>query len=362
MRQWATRPEGIAGAMAIGLLLLLGQAAAQTNADATGTSPSEPLPLGLVTDARSATLGGRLACNVRADIHMAAYNPAALDSTLDGMVALEHMDYFAGMSLTTLNHVVQTRGKLTWQWGARFASFGTFDGTDATGMATGTFRGGEYFLQTGVGYALRPHWTLGGQVFAGMRNLDRDNAAVAGLDCAVMGRWPDQGWSVGLAWTGIGYQWGWTPAEGLTPSNLQVGVSKAFLRAPFRLYATGSYLQRGDLAPPGTYDDQVDPLTGEVVENTTFRAGDQVMRHVGLGAEIVLSPQLHISLGFDYRRRKEMEAAGRVGTNGLAIGVHYKARRFELGIGRNTYHFAGSSTHLNLLFPLFSRAAAQVPN
>lgn len=346
----------------MGLLILGGAAWAQGSGDDARVAPSEPMPLGLVTDARSATLGGRLACNTRADIHMAAYNPAALDSTLDGKVALEHMDYFAGMSLTTLNHVLRTRRKLTWQWGARFASFGTFDGTDATGMPTGTFRGGEYFLQSGVGYAIRPHWTLGGQVFLGMRNLDRDNAAVAGLDCAVMGRWPDQGWAVGVAWTGIGYQWGWTPVAGAVPSNLQVGVSKAFQRAPFRLYATGSYLQRGDLAPPGTYDDQVDPLTGEVVENTTFRWGDQIMRHIGLGAEIVLSPQLEVSLGFDYRRRKEMEAAGRMGTNGLAIGVHYNARRFQLGIGRNTYHFAGSSTHLNVNFPLFSRAVDQPSN
>ena len=85
------------------------------------------------------------------------------------------------------------------------------------------------------------------------------------------------------------------------------------------------------------------------------------MRHIGLGAEIVLSPQLAVSLGFDYRRRKEMLAAGRVGTNGLAIGVQYNARRFQLGIGRNTYHFAGSSTHLNVHFPLFQRTVDRLP-
>lgn len=321
------------------------------------TSPSEPLPLGLVTDARSAALGGRLAAVTEGDLHVATYNPAALDSTLDGRVALEHMDYFAGMSLTSLNHVLRTRGRLTWQWGARFASFGAMEGTDATGASTGTFRGGEYFLQSGWGYALRPHWTLGAQVFMGMRNLDRENAAVLGTDLAVMGRWPDRGWAVGLAWSALGHQWGWTQPTGLLPSNLQVGVTKSFARAPFRLFATGSYLQRWDLAPPGTYDDTVDPLTGEVIENRTFRLGDQIMRHVGLGAEIVLSPQLQVQLGFDYRRRKEMQAAGRLGTNGLAIGVQYNARRLSVGLARNSYHFAGSSTHLNVAFPLFSRPA-----
>ena len=66
------------------------------------------------------------------------------------------------------------------------------------------------------------------------------------------------------------------------------------------------------------------------------------------GVEISLGSGLGAQIGYDYRRRVEMVAAGRRGTNGLSIGVTMKLGDFDIGIARNTYHFAGSSTHLSI--------------
>ncbi len=67
-------------------------------------------------------------------------------------------------------------------------------------------------------------------------------------------------------------------------------------------------------------------------------------------AAIRLGPALTLMTGFDYRRRKEMQAAGRLGTNGLALGLDFSVQRFRFRITRNTYHFAGSSTHFGIAF------------
>ena len=57
-------------------------------------------------------------------------------------------------------------------------------------------------------------------------------------------------------------------------------------------------------------------------------------------------------MGYDHRRRLEMEAAGRKGTNGFSLGMAMKIGDVDFGLARNTYHFAGSSTHLSILFTL----------
>jgi hypothetical protein len=77
-----------------------------------------------------------------------------------------------------------------------------------------------------------------------------------------------------------------------------------------------------------------------------------LMRHVGLGTELLLSDALAIQVGFDYRRRAELNANGRTGTNGFSIGTSFAVKQFQLRLSRNTYHFAGSSTHLALNIPL----------
>jgi hypothetical protein len=43
---------------------------------------------------------------------------------------------------------------------------------------------------------------------------------------------------------------------------------------------------------------------------------------------------------------------GRKGTNGFSMGVNLRIRETDIGLARNTYHFAGSSTHLSIAIAL----------
>ena len=131
------------------------------------------------------------------------------------------------------------------------------------------------------------------------------------------------------------------------PLNIQLGITKGFENAPFKLYIQAEHLEEWALAPEGTYDDDTDPLTGEIIPNSKWELGDQFARHLRAGVEIGLGSGISTQFGYDYRRRVEMVAAGRKGTNGLSIGLTMKLGDFDLGIARNTYHFAGSSTHLS---------------
>ena len=308
------------------------------------------MPLDLAIDARSSALSGKIAANMEPDGGAAAYNPALVDSSSIGVVNVSYLNYFASIQIAAVDAVVKNKGKHTIHMGARFSSFGKFEGYDSSGWPTGDFSGGDYFLQSGITWKLDSVWTAGVTGWGGFRNLERENAGVIGFDAGVMGVWPDKIFAAGMLISGMGRQFAGTGSQpvGWMPINIQLGITKGFENAPFQLYLQAEHLEEWSLAPEGTYEDDIDPLTGETIPNPTWEFGDQFGRHLRAGVEISLGSGLGAQIGYDYRRRVEMVAAGRKGTNGLSIGLKMKLGDFDLGIARNTYHFAGSSTHLSI--------------
>jgi hypothetical protein len=177
-----------------------------------------------------------------------------------------------------------------------------------------------------------------------------ENAGVVGLDAAVMKRWDEKHLAVGLLASSLGRQFAGTGSQpvGWMPWNLQVGVTKGFNHAPFQLFLNLQHLENWSLAPEGTFDDTVDPLTGEIIPNSTWVFGNQLVRHINLGVEINLGSNFNVQVGYDHRRRKEMIAAGMQGTNGFSVGLGMTFKDLNVRLARNTYHFAGSSTHLSI--------------
>ncbi|PCJ82304.1 MAG: hypothetical protein COA49_02050 [Bacteroidetes bacterium] len=312
------------------------------------------IPLDLAIDARSAALGGKLASSLSPNEQAATYNPALVDSASIGQVYVSYLNYYAGIKVGSVDAVINNKGKRTVHAGARFSSFGKFDGYDPSGVSTGDFSGGDYFLQAGVSWKLDSVWSAGITGWSGFRNLARENAGVIGVDVGIMGRWDERYLAVGVLISGLGQQFAGTGSQpvGSMPINVQAGFTKGFDNAPFTFFLQMEHLEKWGLAPAGTYDDGLDPLTGEVIPNQKWEFGDQLSRHLRGGVEVNLGSGLMAQMGYDHRRRLEMEATGRRGTNGFSIGLAMKIGDVDLGLARNTYHFAGSSTHLSIVFSL----------
>lgn len=318
------------------------------------TSVTSPLAFDLAMDARSSGLGGKIAGEFVNDGYMLAYNPAMADSTMKGRVYVSYLNYFAGIQGGAVSAVIANKGKLTLHSGYRFTSFGTFEGFDASGVPTSDFSGGDYFLQSGITYRADSNFVLGATLWGGFRNLALENSGCLGLDISAIKSWPNRHMSLGLLTSGLGRQFAGTGSQpvGWMPANIQLGFTKGFDHAPFRLFTQLNHLEDWTLTPEGTHDDYVDPLTGEVIENTTWVRLDEFVRHLVVGVELKFGENFSTQIGYDHRRRAEMIAAGRQGTNGLAIGVGMRFKDFDFNLARNTYHFSGSSTHLSISFNL----------
>ena len=306
----------------------------------------------ITTDARGAGLGSSVLADLQDDVHGAAYNPNLIDSTKLGVVAFDYVDYFTGIGLASVNYQLKPKGAWRRQVGVRFMNLGEFAGFDAAGNATSNFNGGDNMAYFGASKNLDSTWRIGIQTFIGTRSLNREVAAWTGLECFINGQWPQRNTAFAMAVTGWGKQWGWKGSQpsGWLPWNMQIALTKGFENAPFRVFLKGQHLERWDLAPPGTYDDAIDPISGEVIQNSTFKLGDQLMRHMTIGTSIELGDNMTIWTGFDYRRRTELMATERLSANGLSFGSHFELGQFELRISRSRYHFAGASTQLGIQF------------
>jgi hypothetical protein len=318
------------------------------------TSVSVSMPLDLAIDARSAGLGGKVVADLKYDGHASTYNPSLVDSSALGIITTSYLNYYAAIQIGAIDAVIKHEGKHTIHAGARFASFGKFAGYDISGGPTGDFSGGDYVVQSGIKWNLDSVWSIGITGWGGFRNLARENAGVLGIDAAVMGRWPNRHFAAGILLSSLGRQFSGTGSQptGAMPFNLQIGFTKGFDNAPFQLYLKAQNLEKWELASEEVYADGIDPLTGEIIQNTTWEFGDQFVRHLCAGVEINLGSGLAAQIGYDHRRRIEMVSMGRKGTNGFSLGVNWRIGKTDIGLARNTYHFAGSSTHLSIAIAL----------
>jgi hypothetical protein len=72
------------------------------------------------------------------------------------------------------------------------------------------------------------------------------------------------------------------------------------------------------------------------------------MRHVTLGTEFIITPNIFLRVGYNYRRRQELKIAEKPGTAGFSFGFECKVNRFQIGYGRAIYHLAGPSNHFTV--------------
>lgn len=314
-------------------------------------------------DPRNAAIGGLDVAPLSGDGWTVAVNPTALDSTVERQLYTSYLDYFAGIRGGAVTLPLQHRGRLSTHAGIRFMNYGRFDETTASGDLVGRFSGGDYAVQGGATWSLDSLWTVGVTGYTGLRNLEKFNAGVLGMDVGVVRRSPDGLRALGLLVSNLGFQTDFSGImpDGRLPHNLQVGWTQSFPDAPFTFHLRFQRLETWDLAPDGTYDDTLDPLTGEIIPNGTWVWGDQFFRHLCAGVTLNLGPQLRGHVGYNHQRQKTMAAAGRTGLSGMSLGIQGSFKTMRFSLARSVYHLAGGSTHLGLVLQLPKSPSNRAP-
>ncbi|MBL4706806.1 MAG: type IX secretion system protein PorQ [Flavobacteriales bacterium] len=313
--------------------------------------------LQLVQPARIAAIGGSNVSIFDGDVNLAYTNPGLLNAGMHDKVALNFVDYFAGIKYGNASYTfaLDTNVDQVLQVNLMHANYGDFQYADETGVLTGgNFTASDVALNVAYARQLSDDFRGGMSVKFIYSVIESYQAIGMAIDIGGIYVNKENEFSIGGAIRNIGPKAAYSSdgtlgARAALPAELVLGITKKLKYAPFRLSMTLENLQKWDLtlANPNLRP-QTDPLTGDLIPIEQPGFLNKAMRHVVLGAEILLSDNFHIRTGFNYRRRQELILAAKPGLVGFSIGLGFKINRFHLSYARSSYHRAGGTNSLSI--------------
>ena len=284
--------------------------------------------LRLPVSAHAAALGGDNITIIEDDPALMFSNPALASSVSDKTIGLSYMNYMSGANYMGASYTKALGEKGTIAGGVQYMNYGKMKEYDQNNTQIGTFNASEIAIEGIFSYELA-HNLVGGITAKFINSYIGNYSSMAvGVDLGLNWFEPDYQWSVSVVAKNLGGQIkAYEENYGKMPMDVQVGVSKTFAALPIRLSAT-------------------------LVDLTHYDY--RFINHLNLGADILLSDNIWVGGGYNFRRADEMT----IGTNedssahgaGFSVGGGINLERFKLNLAYGKYHAASSSVLVNLAY------------
>ena len=306
--------------------------------------------LNLTNSARMAALGGnQIALNDSTDLNVSYNNPSLLRPDMKNMLAMNYVDYFAGINYGYAAYSFGTPLPGNFAVGMHYINYGQFVEALPNGEKTGaTFNAAEYALnliwsnqykRITYGINLKPilssfenYQSVGLAADLGISLFSKNKQTVTSLVARNIGS------QITIYYDGA-------ERESI-PFDLQFGISQKLQHAPIRFAATMQHLQKWDLARPE------EDKTGTSVVYVEDKFTKKFMRHLVLGIELLPSPNFTIRAGYNYQIRQELRLDEKMSTVGFSWGFGFRISRFHINYGSARYHLAGSSNIISIALNL----------
>ena len=286
--------------------------------------------LRLPVSAHAAALGGDNITIIEDDPTLMFSNPALASSVSDKTIGLSYMNYMSGANYMGASYTKALGEKATIAGGVQYMNYGKMKEYDQNNTQIGTFSASEIAIEGVFAYELA-HNIVGG-ITAKFTNsyIGNYSSMAVGVDLGVNWYEPDYQWSVSVVAKNLGGQIkSYEENYGKMPIDVQVGVSKTFAALPVRVSAT-------------------------LVDLTHYNY--RFINHLNLGADLLLSDNIWVGGGYNFRRADEMA----IGTNedasahgaGFSVGGGINLERFKLNLSYGKYHTASSSILVNLSYSI----------
>ena len=288
--------------------------------------------LRLPISAHAAALGGDNVTLIEDDEALIFHNPALLSSVSDKTINLNYMNYMSGANTASASFNKIVKEKASWAVSAQYMDYGKMKETDENNNILGDFSAKDICVAGYFSYMLSDR-IAGGITAKFISSYIGDyNSIGIGVDLGVNYYDPDHEWSISAVAKNLGGQIkAYNEEYDKMPIDVQVGVSKRFPNMPLRLSATLVNLNNWDKS---------------------------FINHAVLGGEILISDQIWLGCGYNFRRASEMkidsssEEKGSSHGAGLSFGGGINLERFHLNVAYGKYHVSSSSLLVNLAYSL----------
>ncbi|WP_372756538.1 type IX secretion system protein PorQ [Mariniflexile sp.] len=309
--------------------------------------------LNLVSSPRQAALGGKVLTNVDYDVTQGLFNPATINVAMDKQLALNYTSYLGGISYGTMAYAYTVdRRTQTFHAGITYINYGSFDGYDEDGNATGTFTGNESALSFGyssqIGYS---DFYIGANVKLITSKLEQYNSLGAAMDVGLLYIDEDLDFHAALVVRNFGTQI--TTYAGLReklPFEVDFGMSQSLENVPLKWHITLENLQEWPIAQPNPARTTSDLNGNQTDEKIGFLG--QVMRHSIFGAELFPDGGFNIRLGYNFRRGEELRIVDERNFSGLSAGFSIKMNKMRFSYTHAKYTSAANSNFFGLQIDL----------
>lgn len=284
--------------------------------------------LRLPVSAHAAALGGENITIIEDDPALMFSNPALAASVSDMTVGLNYMNYMKGANYMGASFTKAIKEKATIAGGIQYMNYGKMKEVDENNVQTGEFSASEIAIQGIFSYELARNLVGGITAKFITSYIGNYNSMAVGVDLGLNWYEPETEWSVSAVAKNLGGQVkAYEEDFGKMPLDLQLGVSKTFAALPVRLSLT-------------------------LVDLTHYNY--RFINHLNLGAEVLLSQNIWIGAGYNFRKAEEMK----IGTGddesahgaGFSIGAGVNLERFRLNLSYGKYHASSNSIMVNLAY------------
>lgn len=304
--------------------------------------------LNLESSPRINSLGGYSPILIDDDPNLALFNPALINSSMNSLVSLNYVNYYSDINYGSIVYKPVISSNFHFLSGIRYVDYGFFEETDEFGNIIGQFNASEYLFSLGSSKVLFKdnHHLLsfGISTKFALSHLYTDFSLAYLMDISLLYINYKSRIHSSILVRNIGYQlvkYRDGNSENL-PFELLLSVSNKLEHMPLRWTVSFQHLENWNLNFENL--NHADEL---LLENKT-NFGDELMRHIVLGLEFLLSDNLNFRFGYNNRTRNEMMILDRKAMVGFSYGFCFKINRFKFNYGRSLNHFSGPVNSLGI--------------
>lgn len=294
----------------------------------------------LPVSAHSTALGGSNISLVEDDATLVFANPALLTSVSDKTISLNYMTYMQGCHAGSAAFVKILGERSTLGVTAQFVNYGSMNETTADNTVTGSFSPTDLAVSGMYAYNLSDRWAGGATGKIIYSHYGHFSSVALAADLGLNYYNDETDFSFSIAARNLGGQVkAFGDSHEKLPYSLQMGFTKGFYHAPFRISATLVDLTR--------WSSKHYFSTGEDISK-----GRILLNHIVVGVDYLPTDYMYLSLGYNFRKAGEMKAAGSSHAAGLCAGAGIRLSRFGFGVAYAQYHASAPSLVFNAAYNL----------
>ncbi len=286
--------------------------------------------LRLPVSAHVAALGGDNITLTDDDPTLIFHNPALINNSTDKSLNLNFMTYMEGTKTASASFVKAIKERATWGVMAQYLDYGSMKEMTADRVETGEFSARDVMVGGTFAYMLTDKISGGVSAKFITSNIAGYSSIAVGVDLGLNYYNAENELSISAVARNLGGQVkAYDDDFERIPLDLQLGVSKKLGNAPLRFSGTLTRINDWD---GGLFD------------------------HLVIGADVLLTSQIYLSAGYNFRRADEMTIKDAENESshgaGLSFGGGLQLNRFKFQAAYAKYHVTTYSLLFNATYTL----------